>query len=162
MRDERKKFDETVAILVKAYLDDTLLHGDCVACAVGNIVAAKKNLAIIRDPEHGDLVWSNLQRPVWFDIMVMGKVYERRLIDDNMYEQSMREINYTGYTAEELARIEFAFETADADPEADFFAPDNDPIWMFNGLMAVVDVLAEIHGIDLTTKEESKKLFVKA
>ncbi len=33
--------------------------------------------------------------------------------------------------------------------------------WMFNGLMAVVDVLADIHGINLEAKEEAKKLFIK-
>jgi hypothetical protein len=33
---------------------------------------------------------------------------------------------------------------------------------MFNGLMAVVDVLADIHSVDLEKKEAAKALFVKA
>lgn len=63
-------------------------------------------------------------------------------------------IDQTGYSEVELAKIEFAFESADEGSTED----EN----MFNGLMAVVDVLAEIHGVDLTSKEQAKKLFVKA
>ncbi len=33
-------YDKTVSILVDAYMNDTLQHGNCFACAVGNIVAA--------------------------------------------------------------------------------------------------------------------------
>lgn len=36
-----KLFYETIDILVKAYLNGTLKNGDCMACAVGNIVAKK-------------------------------------------------------------------------------------------------------------------------
>lgn len=32
-------YQKTVDILVKAYFDDTLQHGNCYACAVGNIIA---------------------------------------------------------------------------------------------------------------------------
>jgi len=32
-------FENTVDILVKAYINDTLEHNNCYACAVGNIVA---------------------------------------------------------------------------------------------------------------------------
>jgi hypothetical protein len=33
---------------------------------------------------------------------------------------------------------------------------------MLNGLMKVVDVLADIHGVDLSVKESAKLQFVKA
>ena len=57
----------------------------------------------------------------------------------------------TGYTIYQLNAIERAFEGVDE------LATDR----MFLGLMAVVDVLAEIHGIDLKQREEAKLLFVK-
>jgi hypothetical protein len=35
-------YHKTIGILVDAYFDDTLQHGNCSACAVGNLVAAAK------------------------------------------------------------------------------------------------------------------------
>lgn len=58
--------------------------------------------------------------------------------------QGARQMASTGYSIEQLDGIERAFECSSQEGD-----------WMFNGLMAVVDVLAEIHGIDLTTKESA-------
>jgi hypothetical protein len=101
-------FDNTVSILLKAYLNDELEHDNCAACAVGK--------------------WINL----------LARIRRTK----------------TGYSVHEIHQIEYAFENAP-------YQGDDTEEWMFNGLMAVVDVLAEIHGIDLTAKEEAKKLFVR-
>lgn len=69
------------------------------------------------------------------------------------FEEGVRQIEATGYTAGQLADVELAFETA-----AEGFTEEAE----FAGLMAVVDVLADIHGIDLATAEASKLLFIKA
>lgn len=37
--EHKAKFDHSVAVLVKAYMDDTLRHMDCATCAVGNLIA---------------------------------------------------------------------------------------------------------------------------
>jgi hypothetical protein len=67
-------------------------------------------------------------------------------------DEAKFEIDSTGYSVKDLAKIEFAFETAQKGNTEDD--------WMFNGLMAVIDVLAEIHNIDLITVKEAKELFV--
>jgi hypothetical protein len=59
------------------------------------------------------------------------------------------EISTTGYTGQQLREIENVFMERGRE--------DN-----FIGLMAVVDVLADIHGIDLEVKESAKLQFVKA
>lgn len=40
IREDKKKFHETVGILVQAYLNDTLIHQSCQHCAVGNLITA--------------------------------------------------------------------------------------------------------------------------
>ena len=67
-------------------------------------------------------------------------------------ERDAREvIDSSGYTIDQLAKIENAFESA---PQG-----NTEEEYMFNGLMAVVEVLAKIHGIDLETKEKAKLQF---
>lgn len=151
---KRPTFNETVDVLVRAYLNDELAHSFCSACAVGNIVAH----AIGTKPKRGtdfefDNVFENGEyAAAWYDTLnYMG------------WEIGLRQIEATGYTKNELRLIERAFESADGKPEMDgmWRGKKTDPVWMFNGLMAVVDVLAEIHGVDLSVKESARSLFVK-
>lgn len=142
-----RNFDHTVNVLVKAYLNDELEHGNCEACAVGNIVHAA-----------GFPRYDNCKMPydscgMWKSVFYTddGK-QEFWEPSSRLYSHGIDKINATGYTVDELARVEFAFETA---------LGSNPDEWMFNGLMDVVDVLAEIHGIDLEVKESAKLLFVK-
>lgn len=131
-----EKFQDTVSILVKAYMNDTLYHQYCTACAVGNIVKAKTSDA------YG----------MWGDVFHTTKGVQFYW-PENYLGDARQEIDSTGYSVKELMRVEYAFETARRGK--------NSQEWMFNGLMAVVDTLAEIHGIDLTVKESAKLLFVK-
>jgi hypothetical protein len=149
-QDEHKvKFADTVAILVKAYLNNELKHGDCECCAVGNIVHAAGYKKYYHEKMQLDScgIWKNV-------FCTDDGVQQWRTYRDEYYFAGIQCIESTGYSTEELARVEYAFEKA-SDSES------NDER-MFNGLMAVVDVLAEIHGIDLKQAEEAKQLFVKA
>lgn len=144
-----RNFNHTVDVLVKAYFKGELEHGDCAKCAVGNIIHEATGLEV-GDPE-ADIngtcgVWKSLF------VTIQGKqtFYPSELSE--FKEEAIDAVCKTGYTIKELASIEFAFETA--------WGNSMDEL-MFNGLMAVVDVLAEIHGIDLTAKEQAKALFVK-
>lgn len=150
----KPSFEKTVDVLVKAYLNDTLQHGNCAACAVGNMVADALNCKVSYD--EGDFIWIRNKaevQPIWDDVFVTSGDYHRRS-PENYTGWPKRQIDATGYTWQELARIEYAFEVSDR-------GGSNDE-WMFNGLMAVLDVLADIHKVDLTTKESAKLLFVKA
>lgn len=136
-----RDFNHSVSVLVQAYLNDTLEHGDCTACVVGNLIKASgyKLEKDYRDTETYWLRYIEYKHRGWF-----GQ-YDFRI--------ALEQIASTGYTSAELDVIERAFEKAPIGNSEDD--------WMFNGLMAVVDVLAEIHGIDLKQKEEAKALFVR-
>lgn len=142
-----EKFKETVGILVNAYLNDELRHGLCHACVVGNLVAHHKGVK----PSFADCTTSfdDGSHPLWqslFATMHGKQTIKKECLED---KRIMAEINSTGYNWHDLARIELAFETAPTSGD-----------YMFNGLMAVVEVLAEIHNVDLSVKESAKLLFV--
>lgn len=150
MKTKVATFENTVGILVKAYLDGTLLKGDCCACAVGNICAASLGYEVFVAGRNAE--WSE-STAAWGRVFMTDR--NRQLKDTKWlkHKEVARQITATGYDWKQLARIEYAFETAAAgiDDQAEFA-----------GLMAVVDVLADIHGIDLVMAEASKLLFVKA
>lgn len=157
----KDRFHHTVNILVQAYLNDELAHKTCSACAVGNIVAAATGTKPKRNDELAPIEFDNTffadGSPAmngWYAIIGGSKSTEGEY-----------QIRATGYTVEEIRSIEYAFEHAPGDPgkpdQGLFRGRCTDTTWMFNGLMAVVDVLAEIHEIDLNTATEAKQLFVK-
>jgi hypothetical protein len=155
-------FEKTVDILVKAYLNDTLVHGNCAACAVGNIIAHALGTAPIRSSSHPtQFLWAeydNGRSAKWYTLFVTSSKTLKQYINPIYLALASKEIDATGYTWKELARIEFAFESAPRTCSWDDYTNDE---WMFNGLMAVVSVLAEIHGVSLEEQESAKLQFVK-
>lgn len=138
-------FDNTIKILVNAYLNDTLKHQDCTACAVGNIIK-HNNAAVFTGIGAQDTMWLRL-------IGIRFRSDNERYMYVDI-ETAERQVEASGYSLKELHRIEKAFENCDPGETTDD--------WMLNGLMDVVDVLADIHGVDLEVKESAKLLFVKA
>jgi hypothetical protein len=132
----KKLFNETIDILVKAYMNGTLNHLDCTACAVGNIVA-KKYYGIsgcIKSPADAH----------WFSAVFSSD--KKRLSD-----LCVNQINSTGYSISDVVEIEDSFEEG-----ADFLVSmDKDG---YKGLMAVVGVLCKIHECE-DIKEDTKQLF---
>ena len=145
---KKELYDKTVKILVNAYLDNSLVQGNCYACAVGNIVAANLNIKYDQD-----LKW--IGPPVaWSQVFVTLSYKIAQVKRPWAYTgQAQEQINATGYTWPELARLEYAFERAPKGKTKEER--------MFNGLMAVVDVLTQIHELDEQTKVATKKLFSK-
>lgn len=148
------KFNETISILVKAFLDNTLIHGSCHMCAVGNIVAAKNKIQYVYDGlAFGGWRWKG-KNPSWDNVFCCDGDRDspdfQRISQENYCYEAQEEIDSTGYSIEQLASIELAFELTP-------FGDDR----MFRGLMNVVDQLAIIHGIDLQQKESAKLMFVK-
>lgn len=141
-----RNFHHTVNILVQAYLNDTLIHGRCYACAVGNIIRG--------NGVHLEC-WLDDHETFWLRY-IEATIRNKESISqqpDYVKRVALTQITCTGYSAKELGLIEHAFEVGlDTDQE--------DVI--FFSLMAVVNVLAEIHGIDLETTEKAKQLFVKS
>jgi len=148
-------FDNTVDILVKAYLNNTLKHGDCTACAVGNILGRRSQWnRLFVTPCDGPVILPQKfagEGELLYGVITSIKIESE--FDRQLLSESLELISESGYTVQELAMVENAFESA---PRG-----KNQDEWMFNGLMNVVDTLAIIHNIDLSSKEEAKKLFVK-
>jgi len=141
-------YNKTVDILKDAYFNDTLEHGNDCACAVGNLIAAAKGVNIIPDNEGrlSRFTWEQ-GYPKWF----------YSVIDKGCppTDGALSEINKTGYTIDDIILIERAFESTKNDNTED--------LAMFNGLMAVIDVLDIIHeNNDTEQTQVTKKRFNKS
>lgn len=165
-----RNFDYTVGVLVDAYFKGTLFHGHCAACAVGNIVADAcghtvhkvTTIDIFNGSPIDHLFWTSKGheiRPRWYRMLhphvsiVTINALEELDIKDKA------QVYATGYSPEELLRIEDAFEGLALSGAFTLSVPLQREA-EFDSLMAVVDVLADIHGVDLGVKEEAKALFV--
>lgn len=145
-------FENTVDILVKAYLNDTLKHGNCAACAVGNIVAKSLEYKV---QGHSWLKNNKSIIPEW-DLVFCTAFFKQDVDETFYFGTAKKQIDSTGYTWRELSRIEKAFESIRCKSE-DWNSDEH----MLKGLFAVVDELAIIHGINLEQKEEAKLMFTK-
>lgn len=134
-----EKFNHSVSILVKAYSNGTLNRMDCTACAVGNLIVGNGI-----DLRRTQSKWHNY-------------IHMNFCLDSGDYFTAIQQIEITGYTADQLGSIEKAFMNG-SEVDFDMWSSERN----FEGLMAVVDVLAEIHNIDLTVKDEAKVLFTLA
>jgi hypothetical protein len=145
---QQEHFNRSVAVLVKAFFEGELEAARCAACACGNLVAAANGYKIENYDWH-DADGSRLLPMAWYDV---NRFTAEQLDARYTTEEGFRQIASTGYTPEQFCAIEAAF-------------MDNvgcEGTENFNGLMAVVDVLADIHSIDLATATAAKGLFVKA
>lgn len=137
----KELFDKTVSILVKAYQIGTLEYMDCARCAVGNLVKA----------HCGDDEWSG----GWSCVIELGQ----GVLTDNFkkYPAVIKKLQSTGYSVQHLAAIEKAFFEGTGSGFSLLSKDDEN----FNGLMAVVDTLMEIHEATPEQVTKAKQLFVK-
>lgn len=124
-------YRKTVNILFDAYFNDTLEHGNPCGCAIGNIVASNLGFQFKMSGD-GRMIWKN-GHPNWY--------YKIGDAD--------RQISSTGYSPKEVSLIEKRFEGVSRAPRKDER--------MFNGLVAVLDVLKQIH--EVTEDEETLPRF---
>jgi hypothetical protein len=81
-------------------------------------------------------------------------------LDNKILKLAEKQIRSTGYSESEIARIEDAFEYNSYDNDYD---NDSNEDTMFKGLMAVIDVLDEIHeNKDEQTTKRNKQRFTTA
>lgn len=127
-------YKKTVDILFDAYFNDELRHGECSACAVGNI--CKGNGV----PVYNHLMYNAYNNAAWRNVFSTSDSWGQ-IVDEHFYVgEAKRVIDATGYTWQELAKIEYAFESA---PKG-----NSEEDWMFNGLVAVLEVLKQIHQVE--------------
>lgn len=171
-------YQKTIDTLVDAYYKDELKHSDCHACAVGNILKEPaKEMGVSHAMWTMKFITTNSparptlnQRiaPPGYVILpsFLGyqcvptnkshayagishpypRIYDKNMLSRNEWE-ALQLIALSGYSVSELAKIEFAFENVSKGNDEDEH--------MFNGLMAVVKTLDEIH--DNTDEVITKK-----
>lgn len=133
-------YKRSTNILFDAYFNDTLEHSNCHACAVGNLIAANTCNRLV-DCESTEIKkkWFE-SAPLWQTVFITYEEGEGQIVAAHNYNDAAKEqIDATGYTWQELAKIEYAFEKA---PRG-----KSDEDYMYNGLVAVLEVLKEIHEI---------------
>jgi len=134
-----QRFETAIHRLVKAFFEGTLKKGTCTACAVGTMC-------------NGYSDWDKLFVSRGYGIQVRtGLNILRREPQKHLQEIEEELVLQSGYTADDLARIEEAFERSTYISWMEYrsFYHSKEAIMQdqFNGLMAVVDVLCEIEGI---------------
>lgn len=162
-------YNKTVEILVQSYLNDTLRHLNCYACAVGNLVAhycnkifVKQNPLFLPQSFDEELKWDGYAGygvKVPRDTYKTGGTWYEQLWkkEEDLHGEPKEQLQSTGYALAELRQIEEAFESCALDD----FNDDDKRMW--TGLMAVIDILDQIHeNTDSAVTEKSKALFVKA
>jgi hypothetical protein len=167
-------YKQSIDILYQAYFDGTLKHGDCTACAVGNILkpAAQKIdvpnlrwhhlfLTVGKMSHKEDCIEFSKQQIVpepgcmiAYNFLFGHMCVPLSEIDEHgrtAYQEAKGLVAASGYTEEELAEIEYAFEIADQGNSRED--------WMFNGLVAVLDELKRIHDVSDQDSQEALKPF---
>jgi hypothetical protein len=153
-----KRFNDAISALVKGYINGTLAKGSCEACAVGNIVAKGIGCDIVSHDSVFDWIG---QVPSWFLVFITESNGNQYIHPENYFGSIKDQIDSTGYTWQELAKVEKAFEqnTKISFENYENVTPEEIDKDQLNGLYAVVDVLCEIEGIK--EAEEYKLMFVK-
>lgn len=151
-----KRFERAYNALVDAFFNGTLASGTCTACAVGNIVAAcqggkirfdgnsDRHTTDINGFSNSGYVCSTNNSYWGYFMSSLG----RGLPIANQLLQTLWET--TGYTWEELAMVEKAFEgnTKISAICYEHFGRDSIEVLedQYNGLVAAVDVLLKLDG----------------
>lgn len=167
------RFSSAITALVNAFYNETLAKGNCAACAVGNMVAFANGAKL--DPDLNSVsihkFGKELRNTDWkyFGMTIANRdsQLKRSYLEYCSIEESDAEqielaqivTLATGYSEEEILRIEHAFETNTKIDFMQYTSSTKESIMLdqYNGLMAVVDVLCEIEGIE---SSNTKELFV--
>ncbi|QJW91564.1 hypothetical protein HNV11_20365 [Spirosoma taeanense] len=148
---KKNRFDRAISALVKGYLNGTLAKGHCAACAVGSLVAEGVGGKVFRKKRLllGQTYDCSVPNSDWQDVFV---TYLNRPQIQRPYRYTGAakiQIDSTGYTWQELALVEEAFEmnTKLHFKTYPICTPEEIDTDQYNGLKAVFEVLCEIEGI---------------
>lgn len=131
-------FQKSVDTLLDAYNKKDIRHANCSACAVGNLLL---DVAVEKDIPNNS--WAHIF--MYRTDKNEQVLHNKEDVSETDYELGMTLINSSGYTVEELMKIEYAFETAGDKKDE-----------QYKGLCAVLEVLKEIHEKDNIIVEREK------
>lgn len=141
-----QRFEKAYNALYNAFMNDTLAKGTCAACAVGNIVADALGGKVSKS---GNGFVCDVPNTWWsmFFVTTDNKQHITDEYNDDINYGRLKDL--TGYSVEELAKIEFAFETNTKISFNEYFSSTEEQIMedQFNGLMAVMDVMIELDDV---------------
>lgn len=149
-------FNNTIDVLAQAYQDDAIIKGNCCACVVGNLVASALGIHVDVSPNANFAVdaatWPGEEHiPQWNDIFYSTADGEQHIFPDAYRYEAKKQVDATGYTWQQLAQLEKAFESA---------MPGDGPEPVFLGLLAAIDALAAIHSVSPEEATQAKQRVV--
>lgn len=151
-----KRFENAISALVEAFFKGTLAKGHCAACAVGNMI----HYSFGKKPEMIVKQYIVDFKPGYPTKLKGGGEWHQLISECSFVDKKMakKQIESTGYSLSEIKLIESAFECNTIISHTDMKNQSKEAIMedQYKGLMAVVDVLCEIEGLEPT---EYKKMF---
>ena len=133
-------YKETVDIILDAYNDGHLISGSACGCFVGNIVARRMGIAYNAPGYNGD--W-------WYGVIYpINSNHASSEFVEKYGENGMKQIKVTGYSIQEVAKLEKAFENAATKLEKETDGSCSSIQKSYVGMDAALKVLAEIHETD--------------
>lgn len=146
----RELFEKTVGILTRAYINGTLQSTNCCACAVGNMIADAQGFTFVDEDfaGRGFLGWKEVNTNATADwLRVLS--YDNSGCED--IDVGTGWLRSTGYDEDQLRAIERAFED-----NTEMFQEDT-----YDGLVAVYNLLLEIHEANAESELQASEVFVK-
>ncbi len=153
MKNTPERFNRAINALVTAFFNETLAKGTCAACAVGNIVAHAYGQKI-NDINKATVDCDGISNQAWKRLFMTNSSNKQSLYpfgtDDKFIEEALSLISKTDYNMFELAKVEYAFEINTNMWFNTYKCYTKEQIMedQYKGLMAVVDVLCELDGIE--------------
>lgn len=161
------RVQNAIDIFLDAINKGTLAKGTCVACAVGNLVASGMGAKIYIngfDEANIPVFNCNINNHTWNVVFMTSLGYQEQnfelLNSKSSYVKEIKKLmDSTGFTPEELAKIEFAFETNTRIKIYYYNKYSKEAIRedQINGLKAVVEVMMTFDDI----KEDVDEVFTK-
>ena len=153
-----KRIEKAIDIFLDAVNNGTLAKGSCTACAVGNLVANGMNGTISkvksRFGDH-DVFESDVDSGEWASAFVTCEGLQEMYVHNFNNPNVTSNVEATDFTIQELAQIEFAFETnTEITYEKYHLAtPEEIRADQIKGLEAVVNVMMTFDEVEADVKE---------
>ena len=146
-----QRISKAIDIFLDAVNNGTLAKGNCVACAVGNLVSHGLGGEIT----HDNRFKCSVDNTSWSDAFSTSD-FEQTVLEDKFVNESVvRNIEATDFTIDELMAIEYAFETKTKIHANSYhhYSPEAIRADQIRGLEAVIKVMMKFDDVKADVKE---------
>lgn len=156
-----ERLDNSLYALHHAFFNKILGKGTCDSCAVGVIIAHSQNIQL---KTHKEIHRSSIPMDAWMRLFFTDidnqQIRQKQIYCKFQIDEALELISKTGYSEDELAQIEHAFEINTIVRSIDILER-NRMENLQKGLFAVVEVLCKLDQIiDEYSIYEYKKFFI--